>query len=139
MADDKKGRITGLGGLFFKTADKEKTLAWYRDNLAMETTDFGSVFQWREHGDADEVGYTVWSPFAEDTDYFAPSEAPFMMNFRVENLDALLETLKSAGATIVGGPKEEPNGRFAWVLDPEGRKLELWEPVPSKDDPYLGG
>ncbi|MBW2461401.1 MAG: VOC family protein [Deltaproteobacteria bacterium] len=134
---DKKGRVTGLGGVFFKTADKDETLAWYRDKLAMDTTDFGAVFQWREPSDTDEVGYTVWSPFAKDTEYFAPSEARFMVNFRVENLDALLTSLREAGVTIVGGPDDEPNGRFAWILDPEGRKLELWEPIASKDDPYL--
>ncbi|NIR32587.1 MAG: VOC family protein [Gammaproteobacteria bacterium] len=138
MGDD-KGRVTGLGGIFFKTGDKAETLAWYRDRLGVQTTDFGSVFLWREHGDADETGYTVWSPFAADTEYFAPSDAPFMVNFRVENLDALLTSLRAEGVRVVGGPVDEPNGRFAWIVDPEGRKIELWEPVPSKDDPYLAG
>ena len=134
---DEKGRVTGLGGVFFKTADKAATLEWYRERLGVDTTDFGSVFVWRDKDDTDEVGYTVWSPFAKDTEYFAPSDAPFMVNYRVENLDALLASLKTAGVTIVGEPKDEPNGRFAWIVDPEGRKIELWEPVPSKDDPYL--
>jgi catechol 2,3-dioxygenase-like lactoylglutathione lyase family enzyme len=133
------GRVTGLGGIFFKTADQAKTLEWYRERLGLDTTDFGSVFLWRDHQQTEETGYTVWSPFARDTDYFAPSDAAFMVNFRVQNLDALLASLRAHGVEVVGGPKEEPNGRFAWIVDPEGRKIELWEPVPSKEDPYLGG
>jgi catechol 2,3-dioxygenase-like lactoylglutathione lyase family enzyme len=137
--NDTGGRVTGLGGIFFKTADQAKTLEWYRERLGLDAMDFGAVFLWREHDDAEETGYTVWSPFARDTEYFAPSDAPFMVNFRVQNLDALLASLRGDGVEVVAGPKEEPNGRFAWILDPEGRKIELWEPVPSKKDPYLGG
>ena len=79
----------------------------------------------------------MWNAFPADTGYFAPSEKPFMLNFRVENLEALIGALKDEGVEVVGGIDVEENGKFAWVLDPEGNKIELWEPVPSKEDPYL--
>ena len=131
-------RVTGIGGVFFKSSDPERTVEWYRDHLGIESGEFGGfAFQWREKERPDETGYTVWSAFPSSTDYFSPSEQPFMINFRVEDLTGLIAALKEEGVRIVGGIEQHPNGKFAWILDPEGRKVELWEPVPSADDPYL--
>lgn len=130
-------RVTGLGGVFFKSKDSKAQLAWYRRHLGIDCADYGYAFQWQEKEQPDETGYTVWAPFAEDTGYFSPSERPFMINFRVANLEQLLPQLQAEGVTIVGGIQQEPNGKFAWVMDPEGTKIELWEPVASAEDPYL--
>ncbi len=130
--------VTGLGGVFFKSDDPEKTKAWYREHLGLNTVDFGAVFLWKEKDAPENVGYTVWGAFDGETEYFDPSPEPFMINYRVEDLEGMLKAMRAAGVQVAGEIKKEPNGKFAWVLDPEGRKIELWEPVPSKDDPYLG-
>ncbi|WP_372944896.1 VOC family protein [Muriicola sp.] len=124
-----KNRITGLGGFFFKTKDPEKIRDWYRDHLGLNTDQYGCTFWWKDKEGKDCS--TQWSPFKEDTQYFDPSEKPFMMNFRVENLVELLEALKAEGVTIVGEVEEYDYGKFGWILDPEGNKIELWEPVDS--------
>ena len=129
--------VTGIGGVFFKTKDPKSTKDWYARHLGVPAGDFGHPFLWREHTQSESVGYTVWSPFAEDTSYFDPSDQSFMINYRVADLRGLIDDLKAAGVTIAGGIDEEPNGLFAWIVDPEGRKIELWQPVPSADDPYL--
>lgn len=132
------GRVTGLGGLFFRSADPAATLNWYRTHLGIDSADWGGfAFQWREEEDPEEVGYTVWGAFPVDTDYFSPSDESFMVNFRVANLEALVEALRTEGVEVVGDIQAHPNGKFAWILDPDGRKIELWEPVPSSEDPYL--
>ncbi|HMB69675.1 MAG TPA: VOC family protein [bacterium] len=130
-------RVTGLGGVFLKCGDNKAMLEWYGRHLGLDTQDWGAVFRWREDGNTDEVGYTVWSPFPGDSDYFAPSEHKCMLNFRVDDLEALVAVLREEGVEIVGEIKQEPNGKFAWIVDPEGMKVELWEPVPSAEDPYL--
>jgi len=112
-------------------------MAWYRDRLGIPVSEYGHAFLWREHGTPQRTGYTVWSPFRHDTTYFQPSDAEFMVNFRVADLAALLAELVREGVTIVGGIQDEPNGRFAWILDPEGNKIELWQPVDPEQDPYL--
>ena len=131
-------KVTGLGGIFFKTPDSQATSAWYRDRLGLPIEAWGgSVLHWRHLDDAEERGYTVWSPFALDADKFDPSEQPFMVNYRVADLVALLAELREAGVEVVGELEEHENGKFAWIMDPDGRKLELWEQVPSAQDPYL--
>jgi predicted enzyme related to lactoylglutathione lyase len=130
-------RVTGLGGVFFKAQDRAGMMEWYRDRLGIDGDPYGHMFRWRDHGEPEEVGYTVWSPFAADTKYFSPSDQPFMVNFRVENLTELVPTLVQEGVQVVGEIEQHENGKFAWILDPEGRKIELWEPVPSREDPYL--
>ena len=127
-------RVTGIGGVFFKTRDPAATIRWYEHHLGIEVgTGEGeggfSVFPWRERAQPDRTACTVWSPFREDTRYFDPSGASFMINYRVRNLDAMLGQLRDAGIEIVGEPENHPNGRFAWILDPDGRKIELWEPA----------
>lgn len=130
-------RVTGLGGIFFKTSDTEKLRTWYREHLGIDSDPWGTSFLWREVEQPESRGYTVWGPFSDSSDYFDPSEQPYMLNYRVADLDALLEALRDEGVEIVGEPVSEANGKFAWVLDPEGRKIELWEPVESSRDPYL--
>jgi len=131
-------RVTGLGGMFFKSADPGSLRSWYADHLGVEFGEWGGfAFEWRERERPDEIGYTIWGPFSEDTRYFSPSELPYMFNFRVGDLERLLELLREEGVEIVGELEQHPNGSFAWILDPEGRKIELWEPLPSDEDPYL--
>lgn len=128
--------VTGLGGVFFKTRDKKKLLAWYQEHLGIEADDYGGKsFVWRE--ESGEKAFSVWSPFGDDSDYFEPSKQRFMVNFRVRDLDGLLEHLKSKGVDQIGGIEDYPFGRFAWILDPEGVKIELWEPgevVPGDEE-----
>ena len=130
-------RVTGVGGVFFKCRDSAAARDWYRKHLGIESEEWGFSFMWREHDNPDAVGYTVWSPHQEDTKRFGPPENRFMFNYRVADLGALIEALREEGVEIVGEIEDHENGRFAWILDGEGNKVELWEPVPSKDDPYL--
>ena len=124
-----KNRVTGLGGFFFKTEDPKKTKDWYKNHLGLNTDDYGCTFWWKD--DKGNKCSTQWSPFKNDTTYFEPSKKEFMMNFRVENLKELLEVLKSEGVTVVGEMEEYDYGKFGWILDPEGNKIELWEPIDS--------
>jgi len=125
-------KVTGIGGIFFKTSDKKKTMEWYSRHLGIECEDWGATFWWSPAGNGQKKCATAWSPFKEDTDYFSPSQKPFMFNYRVENLAALLEELKKEGVTIVGSVQEYEYGKFGWVMDCDGNKIELWEPVDEK-------
>ena len=127
-----KKRVTGIGGLFFKTDDPQKTKDWYKKHLGFNTDDWGCTFWWKDKNGNNAS--TQWSPFKSDTKYFSPSQKPFMFNYRVEDLVTLLDTLKSEGVTIVGDIEEYDYGKFGWVLDDDGNKIELWEP---KDDAFL--
>lgn len=122
-------RITGIGGVFFKAkGDQQALAAWYRDHLGLRLEEFGgAVLQWRDDT-AEDGGLTVWSLAEAGTKWFSPSTAPFMINYRVDNLDEMLAQLKRAGIDILQGPESHENGKFAWVLDPDGNKVELWEP-----------
>ena len=124
-------RVTGLGGVFFKTKDPKAAKAWYGKHLGLPMDDYGCSFKWIDidHKDAKEPAQTVWSPFAEDSKYFQPSEKQFMFNYRVENLVELLKVLKEEGVQIVGEMQELPYGKFGWIMDPDGNKVELWEPI----------
>lgn len=130
-------RVTGIGGVFFKAQDKATLLPWYREHLGIDTTEYGSSFLWREHGAPDRTGYTVWGVFERDTEYFGSADQPYMVNFRVDDLVSLIAALKEEGVEVVGAIEQHENGKFAWIRDPEGRRVELWEPVDPKDDPYL--
>ncbi len=120
-------RVTGIGGVFFKSKNPTELVAWYAKHLGLTTDQYGSTFWWKDAAGNDCS--TQWSPFDISTTYFAPSEKPFMQNFRVENLDRLLEDLKKEGVTIVGKPEAYDYGKFCWIVDPEGNKIELWEPI----------
>jgi len=123
-------RVTGIGGVFFKSEDPKKIKEWYQTHLGI-----GEIFSWKEvdKPDATPPAITAWSPFKKDTTYFAPSEKQFMFNYRVENLVELLKVLKEEGVEVVGEIQEESYGKFGWIMDPEGNKIELWEP---KDDGF---
>jgi catechol 2,3-dioxygenase-like lactoylglutathione lyase family enzyme len=127
-------RVTGIGGIFFKTKDKDALTAWYKEHLGIEShPDMGAMFEWREKDRPEEEGMTIWSPFREDTKYFEPSKASFMINYRVDDLDALLDALRAEGVWIDDKREAHEFGKFAWIMDPEGNRIELWEPPkPSK-------
>ncbi len=126
-------KVTGIGGVFFKAKEPVKLKSWYRDHLGIIPNPDGYVsFQWRDNDAPDRVGLTVWEVFPADTDYFEPSSKPFMINFRVENLDALLAELRAAGVQVDDRLEEYDYGRFGWILDPEGNRVELWEPPGAK-------
>ncbi len=125
-------RVTGLGGFFFKSDNPNATKEWYKNHLGLPTDAYGCTFTWKDK-DGNDCS-TQWSPFPAETKYFEPSQKQFMMNFRVDNLEALLEVLKEEGVTIVGEMESYDYGNFGWILDPEGNKIELWEP---KDESIL--
>ncbi len=120
-------RVTAIGGVFFRARDPERMSAWYRDHLGIGATDGTTDFIWREHDHPDEVGRTVWSIFPADTDYFGPSRPGFMINYRVANLERMLDQLRQGGITVEK-VEDYDYGRFAWITDPEGNRIELWEP-----------
>lgn len=124
-------RVTGIGGLFFKAEDPKKIKEWYGKHLGFVIDEYGGGFKWKELGNpnAEAPAFTAWSPFKKDTDYFDPSEKQFMFNYRVENLVELLKVLREEGVTIVGEMQEFSYGKFGWIMDPEGNKIELWEPI----------
>jgi catechol 2,3-dioxygenase-like lactoylglutathione lyase family enzyme len=123
-------RVTGIGGVFFKAKDPKALSAWYRDTLGIQLQGGAgfALFEWREREDSERLGHTVWSLFPSTTKYFAPSEAAFMVNYRVRDLDRMLAQLRALGVRIEPKVIEDFNGRFAWIVDPEGNKIELWEP-----------
>ena len=120
-------RVTGIGGIFFKAKDPKALGEWYRQHLGVEVTPWGGAKFKSEEG-----AVTVWTPFKEDTKYFAPSASPFMINYRVEDLVALIAVLKEEGIEVEGDGADSEYGRFAWVVDPEGNKAELWQPPAAK-------
>ncbi len=122
-------RVTGLGGVFLRVGDRPGLMAWYREHLGLPLEDWGGVaFRWSEDGGAPAHAYSVWTLFAADSKYFAPSEKPYMINFRVDDLHGLLAKLRAAGCAVDEKVEESEFGRFGWVMDPEGNKIELWEP-----------
>ncbi|MFO0592570.1 MAG: VOC family protein [Polyangiaceae bacterium] len=122
-------RVTGIGGVFFKSkGDKAALAAWYQKHLGMPLEGFGgAVLRW-PNDTAEDKGLTVWHVAAADSKWFSPSDASFMINYRVDDLVALLAQLREGGVEIVSGPESHENGKFAWILDPDGNKIELWEP-----------
>ncbi|HSC52054.1 MAG TPA: VOC family protein [Phnomibacter sp.] len=122
------GRVTGIGGVFFKSKDPKQLREWYHTHLGLEVNPYGSVFEWYQGADSTQKGFTQWSPFKETTTYFAPSTKDFMINYRVQNMDALLKELKQHQVTILDTVQVVDYGKFVHILDLEGNKLELWEP-----------
>lgn len=125
-------RVTGIGGIFFKCANPDATKEWYGKHLGLPTDPYGASFEWRQLENPDEKGTTVWSPFAANTTYFEPSQAEFMVNYRVENLVELVAALKEEGVTVLDEIATYDYGKFVHILDPDCRKIELWEPVDEK-------
>ncbi len=132
-------KVTGIGGIFFKCKDPDKMKEWYKKNLGLETDQYGTNFEWRQGADSSKKGFTQWSPFKETTKYFEPSKKDFMINYRVENLEALVEQLKKDGVTIVDKIESVEYGKFVHVLDMEGNKIELWEPNDMEYDKIVTG
>jgi predicted enzyme related to lactoylglutathione lyase len=121
-------RVTGIGGIFFKCKDPEKIKDWYKTHLGFNVDSYGTMFEWPKDTDSLKNGYTVWSPFPADTNYFEPSGKDFMINFRVENIEALVDELKKEDVTVLDNIESYEYGKFVHILDPEGNKIELWEP-----------
>ncbi len=121
-------KVTGIGGIFFKCKDPEKMRAWYKANLGLNTNEYGAVFEWYQGADSTKKGFSQWSLFKESTKYFEPSAKDFMINYRVEDIESLVEELKKNGVTIVDHIHTFDYGKFVHVMDPEGNNIELWEP-----------
>jgi predicted enzyme related to lactoylglutathione lyase len=126
-----KKHVTGIGGIFFKAQDPVALKKWYKDHLGIDAGEYGATFLWRDADDVNILGRTVWSPFPHDTKYFDPSTAAFMINYIVDDLDSLLTELRAKGVTMDDRIEPSEYGRFAWISDPEGNRLELWEPPKS--------
>ena len=121
-------RVTGIGGIFFKCKDPKKVREWYQTHLGLNTNQYGTVFEWYQGADSTKKGFSQWSPFKETTKYFEPSTKEFMINYRVENLESLVEKLKKEGVTITDSLQTVEYGKFVHIMDIEGNKIELWEP-----------
>jgi len=121
-------KVTGIGGIFFKCDDPKAMNEWYSKNLGIPAGDYGATFEWRQAEDPSKEGSTTWSTFPQDTTYFAPSSKPFMINYRVDNLVALVDELRKENVTIVDEIADSDYGKFVHILDPEGNIIELWEP-----------
>src|SRR3954465_2698323 len=127
----KMKKVTGIGGIFFKCKDPKAINEWYKTHLGFDTTEYGTSFEWLQiDPDSEETtkGLTQWNPFAENTKYFEPSTKDFMINYRVENLEALVEELRKENVTIVDEIEAYDYGKFVHILDVEGNKIQLWEP-----------
>jgi predicted enzyme related to lactoylglutathione lyase len=122
-------RVTGIGGVFFKARDPERLKGWYRKHLGLDIQDWGgTVFRWQRPKAPEPDGVTVWTIFPGTPTYFDPSPAPFMINYRVADLDAVLAALRAEGCTVDARTEASEFGKFGWVMDPEGNRLELWQP-----------
>ena len=126
-----RGRILGIGGIFFKSANQQQTREWYSKHLGLADTGGGVMLPWREKDNPEKEHVTVWTLFPGNTKYFEPSQA-FMLNYIVDDLDALLERLQKEGVRIDPRRQDADYGKFAWIYDPDGNKIELWEPTPKK-------
>lgn len=129
MSDSSIPKVTGLGGVFFKSKDPEASRAWYGKHLGLAVNQYGSSFEFRNAHRPEEINYLSWSPFPQNTEYFNPSPKEFMINYRVQHIEALVEKLKSEGVTIVDEIETFEYGKFVHILDLEGNKIELWEPI----------
>ena len=125
-------RVVGIGGIFIKAKDPVKLRAWYRDHLGMKLEEWGGMaFLWNSAEGPGRGGMTIWSAFEDDPKHFAPSKAPFMINYIVRDLDAVLAALRAEGCEVDAKSDESEYGKFGWVMDPEGNRVELWEPPPA--------
>lgn len=121
-------KVTGIGGIFFKCKDPKTLKEWYAKNLGLAINKYGSNFEWRQADDSSRKGFTLWAPFKETTTYFQPSEKDFMINYRVADIKSLVAELKKAGVAITDTIEDYGYGKFVHIMDPEGNKIELWEP-----------
>jgi len=129
--ENNEPKVTGIGGIFFRSKDPNATRAWYAQHLGLAMTEYGSSFEFRNTHRPEEINYLQWSAFEESTDYFDPSKKEFMINYRVQNIEALVAKLKEEGVNVVDDIVEYDYGKFVHLMDPEGNKIELWEPKDS--------
>lgn len=127
--NDTTPKVTGIGGIFFRSKNPAQAREWYHKNLGLAVNEYGSSFEFRNANRPEEINYLQWSPFEENTSYFNPSEKEFMINYRVQNLAGLIDKLKENGVAILDEIEEYDYGKFVHILDNEGNKIELWEPV----------
>ena len=132
-------RVTALGGIFFKCKDPEKLRNWYQKHLGIDTDEYGTCFEWKQAEDTTKKGFTQWSPFSDNTKYFEPSKCEFMINYRVENLEKLVEILRQEGVEFTDEIERFDYGKFVHLLDIEGNKIELWEPNDIEFDKIVKG
>ncbi|MBL0048186.1 MAG: VOC family protein [Bacteroidetes bacterium] len=132
-------RVTGIGGVFFKSKNPALMREWYKTHLGLNTNKYGTTFEWYQGADSTKKGYTQWSLFSEKTSYFEPCKKDFMINYRVENMLSLVENLKKEGVTITDTIESFNYGKFVHILDMEGNKIELWEPNDIEYGKFEGG
>ena len=132
--NDTTPKVTGIGGIFFFSENPKETREWYSKNLGLDTNDYGSTFEFRDLNHPEKIGALQWSPFKKGSEHFAPSKKEFMINYRVQNIEGLVEKLKKDGTTILDSIASYDYGKFVHIMDPEGNKIELWEPVDSVDN-----
>ena len=126
-------RVTGIGGIFFKARDPAAMWSWYKTHLGMDVQSWGgAAFSWADSDGKPVGGTTIWSVGSLESDTFAPSVAPFMINYRVDDLQALLTALRAEGCNVLDKVDDSEYGKFGWVIDPEGNKVELWQPPPGQ-------
>ena len=128
-ADDATPKVTGIGGIFFFSDNPETTRKWYSENLGLETNPYGSSFESRDINNPDQINTLQWSPFKKGSSYFEPSKKEFMINYRVQHIEKLVDQLRESGTTILDSIATYDYGKFVHILDPEGNKIELWEPA----------
>ena len=131
LTNDTTPRVTGIGGIFFFSDHPDKTKEWYAVHLGLETNEWGSSFEFRNANRPDEINYLQWSPFVKGSEYFAPSTKEFMINYRVQNIEGLVKKLKNSGVTVLDEIESFEYGKFVHIMDADGNKIELWEPVDS--------
>lgn len=131
MMNDTTPKVTGIGGIFFRSKNPQEAREWYGKNLGLAISEYGSSFEFRNANRPEEINYLQWSPFDEGTDYFDPSEKEFMINYRVQNIEGLVKKLRANGVIIVDEIESYDYGKFVHILDHEGNKIELWEPADS--------
>ncbi len=132
-------RVTGIGGIFFKCENPEKIKGWYKRHLGLQTDQWGTNFEWKQAQESTKKGFTQWSPFSESTSYFKPSQKDFMINYRVQDLEWLVSQLEKEGVKILDEIETHEYGKFVHILDPEGNKIELWEPNDEEYDKIVEG
>ncbi len=132
-------RVTGVGGIFFKSEDPEKIKQWYEKHLGLQTDQWGTNFEWRQAEDSTKKGFTQWSPFSASTSYFEPSQKDYMINYRVQDLEWLVDQLEKEGVKVLDEIETHDYGKFVHILDPEGNKIELWEPNDEEYDKIVEG
>lgn len=133
-ANDTSPKVTGIGGIFFFSDSPKETREWYSKNLGFDTNEYGSTFESRNVNKPEEINQLQWSPFKKGSNYFAPSKKEFMINYRVQHIEGLVKKLKENGVTILDEIEPSDYGKFVHILDPEGNKIELWEPIDSVDE-----